>query len=215
MSRLKCLVDFEVEKSMGFNGLEFRWKAQAREISLIIICTLAMRLDEIAYQVRVDGEEFQASTQALEHADVWMTRRNQQKRQIRRGLRSVVFWKRKEERILRCQILPGQIAIPPSWFAGPSPGVHVILSQLLIASLLILNSHRTVNYNMLSPPWIDLNELNEKWIIGLSNMELIGDLDQRKEWRSGMGSWANGERLWRQSASFVLGGVLLRQEIGW
>lgn len=55
---------------MGFNGLEFRRKAQAREISLIIICTWAMRLDEIAYQVRVDQEEIQALTQALQHANV-------------------------------------------------------------------------------------------------------------------------------------------------
>lgn len=74
----------------------------------------------------------------------------------------MVFWKRKEESVLRCQILPGQIAIPPSCFAGPGPGVHIILSQLLIASLLILNSHRTVNCNMLLPSWVDLNELNKK-----------------------------------------------------
>lgn len=42
---------------MGFNGLEFRRKAQAREISLIIICILAMRLDEITYKVKVNREE--------------------------------------------------------------------------------------------------------------------------------------------------------------
>lgn len=54
MLSLECLGDLKLEKWMGYMGLEFRGKVQARDRALITICTLAMRLDEITQRVRVD-----------------------------------------------------------------------------------------------------------------------------------------------------------------